>query len=144
MNPGTCCTSLLSGGEVRRIRFPLLGFSETVLGRDPHPLFVACGGPLWGCLIPLIAWALMLRRWPIARRAIQFFAGFCLIANGAYIGIGWVRKAGDAGDLLDYGVSPWLMSVLGTLALALGLYLWHLLGKPESTPDPAVAIQKPG
>lgn len=119
----------LSGGEVRRVVFPLFGFSETVLNRNPHPLFVAWGGVIWGSLIPLLAWSATPCRWPTVRHSLQFFAGFCLIANGAYIGVGWIRKAGDAGDLIDYGVPVWLMCVLGATAVSLGLVLWHFLDR---------------
>jgi hypothetical protein len=33
----------------------------------------------------------------------RFFAGFCLIANGIYLGVGSFSGVGDAGDLLRYG-----------------------------------------
>src|SRR5690242_20603277 len=72
--------ALLSGGRVRRVEIPLFGFSQTFLRNDPHPLFVAGGGVLWGSVIPLVAWIACPRRWKAARRALQFFAGFCLIA----------------------------------------------------------------
>ena len=56
-------------------------------------------GPIWGCLIPLGLLAIG-RRNAAAQRYLCFFAGLCLIANGAYIGIGWVDAAGDAGTQL--------------------------------------------
>ena len=120
----------LSGGQVRRVEVPLLGFSETFLRYDPHPLFVAWGGVVWGSVIPLLAWLACPRKLKAVRRALQFFAGFCLIVNGAYIGVGLARKTGDAGDLVDYGVPVWLLCALGGLGLSCGLYLWHLLGSP--------------
>ena len=126
----------LSGGQVRRVEVPLLGFSETFLRYDPHPLFVAWGGVVWGSVIPLLAWLACPRKLKAVRRALQFFAGFCLIVNGAYIGVGWARKTGDAGDLVDYGVPVWLLCALGALGLCGGLYLWHLLGSQEKRATP--------
>ena len=102
-------------------------------GNAPNGLFdgstdVAWGGPIWGSLIPLAAYGLAgLRRWR-SRRLLCFFAGFCLLVNGLYIGVGWTTAAGDAGALLRHGASPWVMAVGGLTAAAAGLYLWHRLG----------------
>ena len=112
-----------SGGRVRRVSTPLLGFSETFYSRNPHPQFVAWGGPVWGAILPLLG--LVAARRGTVRRYAQFFAGFCLIANGAYIGIGWINRAGDAGDLLRYGAPVWALVVFGLASCALGLWLWH-------------------
>ena len=125
----------LSGGVVQRVSFPPLGFSQTILRYNPHPPMVAWGGPLWGSVLPVLLWAIVPTRWSIVRRAMQFFAGFCLIANGAYIGIGWTIGAGDAGDLLHYGTPLWLMCAFGLVEITAGLLLWHLLGrKPPQSP----------
>lgn len=123
----------LSGGRVEHVVLPLLGFSRTDLAHNPHPLFVAWGGPLWGSLIPLGLMALAAAcrfRW---LRWVQFFAGFCLIANGVYLAAGSVIGAGDAGDLMRHGMPQWLLVILGTPAALIGLYLWHRLGLSEKT-----------
>jgi hypothetical protein len=120
--------ALLSGGRVARVSFPLLGFSQTFFSRNPHPYFVVWGGPLWGSILPVLAWGTTPRRWRSVRRAMQFFAGFCLIANGAYLGAGWLLGAGDAADLRKAGTSPAILIVFGVTAMVLGLYLWHRLG----------------
>jgi hypothetical protein len=131
----------LSGGRVAAVHFGPLEFSRTELADSPHPRFVAWGGPLWGSLIPLIAYglatALRLRR--PGRLFLCFFAGFCLIANGAYIGLGWIDAAGDAGTLLRHGASPWTMAVTGLAAVALGLYLWHSMGPRFGLAAPCLA-----
>jgi hypothetical protein len=114
-----------SGGGVASLSVPLLGFSQTIVHPNPHERFVAWGGPLWGCLIPLIAFAIARftrRRVP---EPLRFFAGFCLIANGAYLGLGWTFRAGDAGDLLRLGTPRWLLIAFGLVATAAGLALWH-------------------
>lgn len=124
----------LSGGQVERVLLPPLGFSQTIVWPNPHERFVAWGGPAWGAGLPLLAAAvvrLLLRR----RRdgghvpdLLKFFAGFCLIANGGYIGVGWFARAGgagDAGDLLRLGTPPWVMVAFGAACLVIGLALWH-------------------
>ena len=120
----------LSKGRVAAIHFGLLDFSETELSYDPHPLFVAWGGPIWGSLIPLMLLAL-LRKIHLDRLKwiTQFFAGFCLIANGAYIAVGWTIEAGDAGVLIRHGASRIVMTIAGAIALACGLMLWHQLAQ---------------
>ena len=47
----------LSGATLEGIHLPLLGFSRTEFAANPHPLFVAWGGPVWGCIFPLGIWA---------------------------------------------------------------------------------------
>ena len=127
----------LSGGTVSAVRVPLTGFSVTEFSTNPRPHFVAWGGAVWGCALPLLAWAaLRLLRWR-GRSVAQFFAGFCLIANGVYLGVGWKWRAGDAGDLVDYGTPVWVLVGFGLIATGVGLYLWHLLGGSPSGPGPS-------
>ena len=118
-----------SGGAVSKVRVPLVGFSITELSSNPRPRFVAWGGPLWGGLLPLAAWA----GWRAFRRpglsGAQFFAGFCLIANGAYLGVGALTRAGDAADLLKRETPAWALIAFGIIAMTVGLYLWHRLGE---------------
>src|SRR5260221_12882390 len=52
------------------------------------------------------------------------FAGFCLIANGAYIGIGSIKPIGDAQEMLEDGMARWPMSAFGLLAVASGMWIW--------------------
>ena len=59
---------------------------------------------------------------------VQFFAGFGLIANGAYIGVGSFGKIGDAGDILRHGSPIWSLWLFGAACFPLGLYLWNGLG----------------
>src|SRR5688500_10776408 len=105
----------LSGGVVERVHIPLLGFSQTFYAVNPRPHFVTWGGPAWGCAIPLLVLAALLRAPRRLRRVAQVFAGFCLIANGAYLGLGWVEHAGDAGELRRYGTPVWVMVAFGTV-----------------------------
>jgi hypothetical protein len=117
-----------TGGRVVRVELPLVGFSRTDVLPNPRPTVVAWGGAIWGCVIPLTAWALCPRRARRVRTALQWFAGFCLIANGLYLGVGWVDRVGDAGDLLRHGTPAWSLVGFGVIASGGGLYLWHRLG----------------
>jgi hypothetical protein len=118
----------LSGGVVERVDVPALGFSQTFYAVNPHPHLVTWGGPVWGCVVPLMALAALARGPRRLRRAAQWFAGFCLVANGAYLGVGWVDRAGDAGDLRALGTPVWVMIAFGIAASSAGMLLWHLLG----------------
>jgi hypothetical protein len=118
----------LSGGHVQRVILPLLGFSRTDVFPNPSPVFVTWGGPLWGCIWPLLAWAMLALTGRSAWPAFHFFVGFCLSANGAYIGAGWAFRSGDARDLLIMGTPKIEMILFGVIALTAGLYVWHRLG----------------
>jgi hypothetical protein len=121
---GHALHAVTSGGRIQRISIPLLDFSRTDLAINPHPLWVAWGGPLWGCLIPLalLTIATALRR---LVNPLRLFAGFCLIANGAYIGLGPWMTAGDGHDLLRHGARAWMLIAFGATAFAGGIFLWH-------------------
>ena len=59
----------------------------------------------------------------------RFFAGFCLVANGVYIGTGWLLADGaDPWVMTDNGSPVWLLVLFGFLTVPCGLYLWHLQG----------------
>jgi hypothetical protein len=121
----------LSGATVARLVLHPLSFSRTDLGANPHPLFVAWGGAVWGCLIPLALLALVrLAAKPGAWLA-RFFAAFCLIANGAYLAGGTLFAPGggdDAGVLLAHGAAPWQLVAFGLPAVVAGLWLLDGLG----------------
>ncbi|MCI0464503.1 MAG: hypothetical protein L0Z62_46825 [Gemmataceae bacterium] len=118
----------ISGGQVKRVVLHPLDLSRTDLAHNPHPLFVAWGGAIWGCVLPLVLFALVgFRRGPYGY-LFRFFAGFCLIANGAYLGAGSFAGAGDAGDIVRHGAPQWVLILFGLTTMALGLWLWHGLG----------------
>jgi hypothetical protein len=118
----------LSGGRVSTVVLHPLAFSRTDLADNPHPHFVCWGGAVWGCGLPLLL-LLFVRMWrrDFAYLA-SFFAGFCLIANGAYLAAGSFPRAGDAGDLMHGGSPQWLLILVGVPAAAGGLWLWNGLG----------------
>ena len=119
----------LSGGLVERVVLHPLEISRTDVSPNPHPQFVAWGGPVWGSLIPLgtvavLQWHGWARAWLSA-----FLAGFCLIANGAYLLGGSLFPVGDAQTLLESGAPRWALIVCGIAGLVSGLALWNGLGK---------------
>ena len=118
----------LSGGTVERIELHPLRISRTDVSPNPHPLFVAWGGAVWGVVLPAAAWLVAQRAAPRTAPLFRFFAGFCLIANGVYLGAGVIQPVGDAADLLRSGTPRWLLGVYGTTAISIGLWIWHGLG----------------
>jgi hypothetical protein len=120
----------LSGAEVAAVHLPLVGFSRTNFAGNPHPLFVAWGGPVWGCLLPLALWGgVRFLAKPYVYLA-AWFAGFCLIANGGYLlgGAFFTGGADDGGAILQQGGRQWQLIAFGVPAIAAGLYIWHGLG----------------
>jgi hypothetical protein len=138
----------LSGGTIDTVVLHPLAISRTDVSPNPHPLFVAWGGVTWGCLLPLGLWTAVRR---LARRycyLAAWFAGFCLIANGAYLTAGAVLPDGDDGGvLLAHGAARWQLFAFALPAVGAGLYLWNglgphfgLTGKGEVDRKAAIAI----
>jgi hypothetical protein len=119
----------LGGGIVSRVVLSPLEFSRTEMQKNPHPLFEAWGGALFGSILPLVM-ALVWRRsrWS-AWYVFQFFAGLCLITNGIYLAVvSFIPNAADPGDLMRNGSPQWILVVFGIIAFPLGLFLWNRLG----------------
>lgn len=116
----------LTGGAVTEIVWHPLVISRTDVDPNPSPLVVVWAGPLLGSLIPIIAWGIVVR-WRDAF-LIRFFAGYCLIANGAYIGYGSFEKIGDCREMLIHETPIWVLWVFGVTTCSLGFYLWNGLG----------------
>ena len=118
----------LTGGSVQRVVLHPLAISRTDVSPNPHPAIVVWFGPLAGCLLPLVALALIPASFRVARHIVRFVAGFSLIANGAYISIGSFGRVGDCAEMLRSGTPLWLMIAFGVATVPAGLYLWHGLG----------------
>jgi hypothetical protein len=134
-----------SGGTVAKVVLHPLTISRTDLSQNPHPLVVTWAGPLGGVLLPLLALGGARAGRVPGRYLLRFFAGFCLIANGAYLGVGSFDRVGDAGDLLRHGADRWQLWAFGAVTIPLGLFLWHGqgphfgLGKTKTAVSPAAA-----
>ena len=117
-----------TGGRVVRVVLHPLSLSRTDVSPNPRPLAVAWAGPMVGVGLPLLAFLLAkVFRLPGAY-LFRFFAGFCLVANGVYLGAGAFLAVGDAGDMLRHGSPRWLLAAFGLLAVPAGLALWNGLG----------------
>jgi len=123
---GHCLAALATGAQIHQVSIPLLGFSYTSVSLARQPLLVIWGGPIFGALAPLSL--LILTRHARSRQSAQFFAGFCLLSNGIYIGIGSFTGIGDCGVLLDYGAALWQLQLFGVITTIGGFYLWHQMG----------------
>jgi hypothetical protein len=118
----------LTGGSVAKVVLHPLTISRTDLSNNPQPLVVVWAGPLFGVVAPLIAWIVAQIAGVSIWYVVRFFAGFCLIANGAYLGVGSFGNVGDAGDLLRHGAPIWQLWIFGAICVPAGLLLWHRLG----------------
>jgi hypothetical protein len=148
----------LTGGRVSKVVLDPLTISRTDLAENPRPLIVVWGGPTFGVLLPLALWltarAVRLPQFflfpsPLAGEGsgvrgsevtqtaarglpgtfvLRFFAGFCLIANGCYLGAGSFTHIGDAGEMLKHGAAPWHLWLFAALTVPTGLWLWNGLG----------------
>lgn len=133
--------TVLTGGTVVRVVLHPLAISRTDVSPNPSPRFVVWSGPILGILLPVIGWLAASAgrmKWAYLSR---FFAGFCLVANGLYIGIGAFHPVGDAADLLTHCVPHWQLAAFGLTCTPLGFLLWNGQGKhfgltPGSSPPP--------
>ncbi len=124
---GHILAALVSGGTVLRLEWPLLGFSRADVSPNPHPLLVAWAGPLFGAIAPSLL-SLVLRAARRRSLVADIVSGFCLLANGAYLGIGSLGRIGDTAEMLKRGSPFWILSTVGGLLMLAGLVQWHALG----------------
>ncbi len=117
-----------SGGAVARVNLPPFGFSSTEYKHIPHPLWTVWAGPLFGVALPVIAWLVAMLCKARFTYLLRFFAGFCLLANGAYLGVGSFGHIADAGNLLDLGAAAWQLWLFGGICMPLSFLFWHRLG----------------
>lgn len=126
---GHIISAVLSGGLVEKVKLNPLEFSQTVLSVNPQPLIVAAGGPVLGAVIPLLLYLFVYLADSAGKHIFKFFAGFCLVANGLYLGIGGFINVGDAFDIVRYGIPLYALCIFGAVSISAGLYLWHNEGK---------------
>lgn len=123
----------LTGGQVTQVVLHPLEISRTDVQPNPRPLVVVWAGPLVGAVLPLIVWLAMRAASAASQSTAEpfarFFAGFCLIANGAYIGFGSFGRIGDCGQMLRYGSPTWALWLFGAATIPAGLWLWHTLDR---------------
>jgi len=125
---GHVIAAYLTGGTVTRIVVHPLALSRTDVFPNLHPTVVVWAGPLIGVLLPLLIWGALWKLKAPGDYLARFFAGFCLIANGSYIGLGSFQGIGDAGDMLTNGAPIWALWLFGILTVPIGFLTWHRLG----------------
>lgn len=130
-----------AGGEaIDKVVLHPLAISRTDVTHDRHPLLVIWAGPILGSALPLaLLAASRLLRCELSYM-FRFFAGFCLIANGLYLGVGSFDGAGDAGDLIRHGSPRWPLIAFGLACAPAGLWLWDGLGPRYGLGGPAGAV----
>jgi hypothetical protein len=96
---------ITTGGNVNKVILRPLTISRTDVHPNPHPLFVVWAGTVVGSILPLLAFLLARVLHAPGVFLFRFFAGFCLIANGVYIGITSIQVVAEAGDMLTHGSS---------------------------------------
>jgi hypothetical protein len=125
---GHVAGAMLSGGKMAHVVLHPATISYTRLAENPSPVFVAWMGPVVGVVLPLVAVAIArLAKLP-GSYLVQFFAGFCLVANGAYLGFGSFNEIGDAGELLQHGAPIALLWLFAVVTIPIGFWLWNDLG----------------
>jgi hypothetical protein len=118
----------ITGGTIEQVVLYPLAISRTDVSPNPFPAMVVWFGPIIGCVLPLLFLAILARSSSPLRKIVQFFAGFCLIANGTYIAIGSFDRIGDCREMARTGTPVWGMLLFGAITIPLGLFLWHRLG----------------
>jgi len=126
---GHVLVALVTGAEVTKVALHPLIMSRTDVAENPHPLAVVWGGPLVGSGLPLLLFGLAAVFHIPGVYLFRFFAGFCLVANGVYIGVGrFIAEGADPWVMTENGSPRWLLVAFGIVAFPLGLCLWHRQG----------------
>lgn len=121
--------ALITDGHIVEVVWHPLVFSYTDVHPNPSALLVVWAGPVMGVLLPALA--TLLTGWLYRRVCYltEFFTGFCFLANGLYIGLGWIDRVGDTGTMYTYGTPNWVMFSFGLICVPTGLYLWHRVSR---------------
>jgi hypothetical protein len=122
---GHVLAARITRGRVANIALHPLGISRTDLAANPHPLAVAWAGPVFGATAPVLAWQLAGAYRLAVAFLLRFFAGFCLVANGLYIGVGSFGRIGDCGEMLRHGAAPWHLWLFAIATVPAGFTLWN-------------------
>jgi hypothetical protein len=120
--------ALAGGGTVVKVCLLPTEFSRTEVFPNPHPLLEVWAGPVIAAVVPLLAFLLAAALKAPGLYLFRFFAGFCLVVNGVYIGAGSFYGLADSEELLKYGAGFWHLLLFGVLTAPAGLCLWNGLG----------------
>lgn len=139
---GHVAMSYCTGGRVAQVVLHPLVISRTDLLVNPHPLAVVWGGPVFGAFLPFVVWLCSKFIHFKYVFLLRFFAGFALVANGAYIGAGyWLADESDCRIMLENGSPLWLLVLFGLICVAGGLFLWHRQGRYFGLGHEAISVK---
>ncbi|WP_437229858.1 M50 family metallopeptidase [Planctomicrobium sp. SH661] len=138
---GHVLAAWMVGGTILHVDLHPLHISETAIRPKPWPEFVVWSGPVVASIVPLLVWGAGRQLRSEWEPCLRFFAGFCLIANGAYLGSAIVAPVGDAFDLVQLGTPRWQLGVFGLVTVPVGIRFWDGLSKkmgigPQAEPIP--------
>jgi hypothetical protein len=122
---GHITAAMAIGAKIDLVALHPLTISHTDVGPNKHPLVVVWAGPLMGVVLPALLWLIAAVARVPGYFLLRFFAGFCLLANGLYIGVGSFDRVGDCRQILQHGSQAWQLWLFGAAAAPLGLWLWH-------------------
>jgi hypothetical protein len=122
---GHVVAAKLTGGRVARVVLHPLTISRTEVAPNPAPRLVTWAGPVLGVMAPLLLWTAATACKLSWAYLLRFFAGFCLVANGVYLGAAPLTAVGDAAQLLRLGTPLWSLIGFGAVTLPTGFLLWH-------------------
>ena len=113
------------GATIDHIALHPLTISHTDVGPNRNPRLVVWAGPISGTVLPVAIWLVAAALRIQEAFLLRFFAAFCLVANGVYIGVGSFFGIGDPGEMLRNGSPIWLLHVFGLVATLGGFVLWN-------------------
>lgn len=122
---GHILAALSLNEQIAEINLHPLQLSHTLLESHHYSTIFLWSGPLFGVLLPFALWQLSCfykRDWS---HVLRFYAGFCLIANGAYLGSAAISAVGDAKDLLNQRVPDYYLFTFGAITIPVGFWLWN-------------------
>ncbi|WP_437202698.1 hypothetical protein [Planctomicrobium sp. SH664] len=128
-----------TGSRVTAVVLHPLAISRTDVSPNLSPRLVIWMGPCWGAGFPVLVWLVSRKVLPRQADLFRFFAGFCLIANGAYLSSGLWSPVGDAWDLRNLGTPVWQFGLFAAATIPAGVLLWDGLGGRFGLSRPATA-----
>jgi hypothetical protein len=117
-----------TGAQVTQVVLTPTTISRTDVANNSRPLIVVWAGPIIGVGLPVVMWFLAQAAGLPGAFVLRFFAGFCFLADGLYIGLGSFGGVGDCGEMLRHGSSLWQLWLFGAVTAPIGLALWHRQG----------------
>ncbi|MEM7755820.1 MAG: M50 family metallopeptidase [Planctomycetota bacterium] len=135
---GHVLSAELTGGEVSRVVPDPRTFARTEYAANPTPLAVVWSGPVTGTIAGvLLALALLARRGRVLGCTVALLGATCLLANGAYIGLGAINPIADTEVMSRLGVPRWGMAVFGIpVAVAGRAVMVASIGRLRGAPAP--------